>query len=405
MADQAKAQNTLQQVMDLYDKRVMATYARTKVVFERGEGVYLWDADGRRWLDFLAGIAVNGVGHCHPRVVAAIREQASMLLHVSNLYYIRQQAELSDILCRLGGMDKAFICNSGAEANEAAMKIARKRGNAVREGKARIVAAEHSFHGRTLGTLAVTGQEKYQKPFRPLVPDVDIVDWDNIEALEKAVCDDTCAILLEPIQGEGGIRPASDAYLRKARELADKHGALLIFDEVQTGCGRTGTFFAYQGYGITPDIVTTAKTMGGGVPVGACLARGEAANVFQPGDHGTTFGGGPLICAAAKAAVQVIEEEHLMDNATKMGAVLRGRLEELGSKYGAKEVRGRGLMLAVVLDKPVAKDVLNAAFEEGLLVNAIGADVLRLVPPLIVNEGHIEEAIQKLGKAFERVTH
>ncbi len=402
MTTSATQRTSLEGTVAAYAECVMPTYTRFNVVFDRGEGAYLWDTEGRRYLDFLAGIAVNGVGHCHPRVVRAIQEQAAKLMHVSNLYYISQQAELAEILCRLGGMDKVFLANSGAEANEAALKIARKHGKSISESKTGLVGAEGSFHGRTLGTLTLTGQEKYQKPYAPLVPSARIVPWNDIGALEEAVSEDTCGIILEPIQGEGGIRPASDEYLAAARRMADRHQALLIFDEVQTGCGRTGSFFAWQGYGIVPDVLTTAKAMGGGFPIGACLARGAAAEVFQPGDHGTTYGGGPLACAAAIAALRTIEDEGLTSRASEMGLLLKSRLEDLGRRRGAVEVRGKGLMLAMVLKDPVARDVLHTAFEEGLLINAIGSDVLRFLPPLIITQEQIDECVGLLDKAFDR---
>ncbi|BCW97679.1 MAG: acetylornithine aminotransferase [Armatimonadota bacterium] len=403
MQETTLTRGNLEETQEAYQKHIMATYARFPVVFERGEGPYLWSTDGRRYLDFLAGIAVNAVGHCHPRVVEAIQHQAARLIHVSNLYLISQQAELAQTLCRLSGMEKAFFANSGAEANEAAIKIARKFGRSIRDDKTALVGAEGSFHGRTLGALSLTGQEKYQKPYEPLVPNCSIVPWNNIGALEAAVSDRTCAIVLEPVQGEGGVRPADPEYLQAARDLADRYDALLIFDEVQTGCGRTGTFFAFQGYGVTPDILTVAKAMGGGFPIGGCLARGRAAEVFQPGDHGTTYGGGPLACAAALAALEVIEQEGLADNARKMGRLLEEGLRSLNPPCGVREVRGKGLMLAMVLEQPVARDVLNAAFEEGLLINAIGTDVLRFLPPLIIGEDHISECLELLKKAFARI--
>lgn len=394
--------NRLQATQNTYEEHVMRTYARYPVVFERGEGVYLWDTDGRRYLDFLSGIAVNGVGHCHPRVVQAVQQQAEKLLHVSNLYYIEQQAELASILCRLSGMDRAFFANSGAEANEAALKIARKLGSSRSDRKTGIIAAESSFHGRTLGTLAVTGQEKYQKPYRPLIGDVSIVPFNDIDALSAAVTADTCAIILEPIQGEGGVRPASQEYLEKARALADANQALLIFDEVQTGCGRTGNYYAFQGYGVTPDILTTAKAMGGGFPIGACLARGEAADVFQPGDHGTTYGGGPLACAASVAALRALEEDRLEQNASTMGAILQEKLLGLCMTWGHREVRGRGLMLALVLNNGKAREIVQAAFDNGLIINAIGPDVIRFLPPLIINEQHIQECINTLEDCIQK---
>lgn len=396
-------QTELDHTIELYQQHVMTTYGRARVEFERGEGAYLWDSEGRRYLDFLVGIGVNGVGHCHPAVVEAIQKQAARLIHTSNLYYIAQQAEVAEILCRQAGMDKVFLCNSGTEANEAAIKICRKRGRAMRPDKTVLIVAEGSFHGRSYGALSLTAQEKYQTPFAPLVPDVRIVPWNDPQALWDAVDDRACGIFLEPIQGEMGVRPASVEFLQSARQAADEHAALLVFDEIQTGCGRTGDYFAYQGYGVIPDIISIAKAMGGGVPIGACAARGEAAEILQPGDHGTTYGGGPLACSAAAAALRVIENEDLPGNARRMGATFREGLEALRSKFGHLEVRGRGLMLAMVLAKPVAKDVAGLALEDGLIINAIGADVLRFLPPLIITQEHITEALQKLNRALESV--
>ncbi len=400
MTDSTETSAKVSEVAGLYEKYVMATYGRFPVVFERGEGVYLWDTDGRRYLDFLSGFAVNGVGHCHPKVVEAVQRQCAKLMHVSNLYLIEQQAELAQALCKMTGMEKAFLANSGAEANEAALKIARKLGNAASPDKTWIVAAANSFHGRTLGTLAITGQEKYQKPYIPLVPNVTLIPYNDTAALEAAVDDKTCAVILEPIQGEGGVFPAAPEFLRAAREAADRHRALLIFDEIQTGCGRTGEFLACQAYGVVPDIVTLAKTMGGGFPIAACLARGRAAEAFMPGDHGTTFGGGPLACAAALAAVRAIESEGLCARAREMGHAVRGGLEALKAKLGCGEVRGMGLMQALVLGSPAARDVVQAAFRKGLLANAVGPNIIRLLPPLVVNQQQVDEGIEILDSAI-----
>ncbi len=400
MADSTQTSAKVSEVTGLYDRYVMATYGRFPVVFERGQGVYLWDTDGRRYLDFLAGIAVNGVGHCHPKVVEAVQRQCAKLMHVSNLYLIEQQAELAQALCGMCGMEKAFFANSGAEANEAALKIARKLGNAASPDKTWIVAAVNSFHGRTLGTLAITGQEKYQKPYVPLVPDVTLIPYNDTAALEAAVDDRTCAVILEPVQGEGGVLPAAPEFLRAAREAADRHGALMILDEIQSGRGRTGEFLACQAYGVVPDIVTLAKTMGGGFPIAACLARGKAAEAFVPGDHGTTFGGGPLACAAALAAVRAIESEGLSARAREMGAAVQSGLEALKAKHGGVEVRGMGLMQALVLGSPVARDVVQAAFRKGLLANAVGPGIVRLLPPLVVNQQQIDEGMEILDSAI-----
>lgn len=399
----AMEQTHIEQTIQLYERYVMTTYGRQRVEFERGEGAYLWDSEGRRYLDFLAGIAVNGVGHCHPKVVEAVQRQAARLMHTSNLYYVSEQAQLAEILCRQAGMDKAFFGNSGTEANEAAIKICRKHARATSGDKTVLIAAEGSFHGRTYGGLSLTAQPKYQTPFSPLVPDVKIVPWNDPDALAQAADECTCGIFLEPIQGEMGVRPASQAFLEAARSAADKAGALLVFDEIQTGCGRTGDYFAFQGYGVTPDIITVAKALGGGVPIGACVARGVAADTLVPGDHGTTFGGGPLACSAGIAALKVIEEEDLPGNARAMGAAFREGLEKLKEKFRHREVRGKGLMLGMELGKPVARDVLAAAMDEGLIINAVGTDVLRFLPPLIITKADVEEALEKLERALEKV--
>ncbi|MEI6914280.1 MAG: acetylornithine transaminase [Armatimonadota bacterium] len=393
----------LETTQQLYDQYVMTTYGRAGVVFERGEGAYLWDSGGRCFLDFLAGIAVNGLGHCHPKVVKAIQDQAAKLIHISNLYLVKQQGELASILCRQAGMEKAFFCNSGTEANEAALKIARKHGKSVSPTKTGLVAAEGSFHGRSMGALSVTAQPKYQAPFEPLIPGVSLAAWNDPSALRAVVGPDTCAIILEPIQGEMGVRPASQEFIETARHLANKFEAFLIFDEIQTGNGRTGNYFAWQSYGIMPDILTTAKAMGGGIPIGACMAHGVAAAVFQPGDHGTTYGGGPLACATAIAALSALDEENLLNNTIDMGFAFESGLNSLCAKFQHAEVRGSGLMLGMELNRPIAKDILKAAYDEGLLINAVGDNVLRFLPPLIIKQAQVDEALAKLEAAFRKV--
>lgn len=376
---------------------VMHTYARLPVTFVRGQGARLWDADGKEYLDFLAGIAVNGVGHCHPNVVRAIQEQAATLIHTSNLYHTAPQAALADKLAQISAFDRAFFCNSGAEANEAALKIARKWGKAKGgERKFHIVTAERSFHGRTMATVTATAQPKYQAPFTPLVPGFAYVPFNDIAALESAVTEEICAVLLEPIQGEGGVYPAHQKYLEAARDLCDKHGALLIFDEVQTGVGRTGKWWAYEHFGVVPDIMTLAKSLGGGVPIGACLARGDAAETFVPGDHGSTFAGNPLAASAALAVLQTVEDEHLLANAHAMGAYFVQRLREAPTGDKIAEVRGLGLMLGVELKAPDARRVQSEALERGLILNAIGDHILRLLPPLIINKADIDQAMDVL---------
>lgn len=378
------------------DECVMTTYTRLPVMFVRGQGVKLWDNDGREYLDFLGGLAVNGLGHCHPKVVRALQEQASTLLHVSNLYLTGPQAKLAKKLTDISDFDRVFFCNSGAEANEAAIKIARKFGKRASESKFKIITAERSFHGRTIATVTATGQPKYQAPFTPVLPGVEYVPYDDIDALEAAVDDDVCAVMLEPIQGEGGVYAASNAYLEAARAICDKHGALLIFDEVQTGMGRTGKWWSYQHTSIVPDVMTSAKTLGGGVPIGACLARGAAASTLVPGDHGSTFAGNPLAASAAIAVIEAIEEDHLIANAHAMGAYLTRRLADaLGGKV--REIRGQGLMIGVELVEPNAKKVQTEALAKGLIVNAIGDSILRLLPPLIVNKTDVDKAVEILN--------
>ncbi len=376
----------------------MHTYARLPVTFVRGQGAQLWDSDGREYLDFLAGISVNGVGHCHPRVVQALQEQVATLMHTSNLYHTAPQAELAARLCALSDMERVFLCNSGAEANEAAIKIARKHGKAVGgEGKFHIVTATQSFHGRTLATVTATGQPKYQAPFAPVVPGFSYVPFNDVDTLQAAVTDDTCALLLEPVQGESGVWPADPAFLQAARSLCDARGALLIFDEVQTGMGRTGTWWAYQQYGVVPDVMTLAKSLGGGFPIGACLARGAAAEVFVPGDHGSTFAGNPLACRASLAVLDTMEQEHLVANAHAMGAYFARRLQELAHAGKLTDIRARGLMVGVTLAAPDAKRVQADALERGLILNAIGDSILRFLPPLIITRADVDKAMDVLA--------
>ena len=385
------------EIMALDDANIMHTYARLPVTFVRGLGATLWDADGKEYLDYLAGIAVNGVGHCHPRVVQAIQEQAATLIHTSNLYHTVPQARLAAKLVSISEFERVFFCNSGAEANEAAIKIARKHGKVMGgEGKFGIVTANRSFHGRTLATVTATAQPKYQAPFTPLPAGFHYVPYNDIAALEAAVTDQTCAVLLEPIQGEGGVYPAHKPYLEAARALCDKHGALLMFDEVQTGVGRTGRWWAYEHYGVVPDVMTLAKSLGGGVPIGACLARGAAAETLVPGDHGSTFAGNPLAARAALAVLETVEEEHLLANAHAMGEYLVHRLNEPVLRDKIADIRAVGLMIGVELREPIAKRVQKDALERGLILNAIGDTVLRLLPPLIITQADIDRAMEIL---------
>jgi len=377
---------------------LMQTYRRAPVAFVEGNGVRIRDADGREYLDFVAGIAVNSLGHNHPRLVQAVQEQAARLLHCSNLYHIPPQAEVAKLLVEHSPFDRAFFCNSGAEANEAAIKLARKFAR-IHHGPERygIITATNSFHGRTLATLAATGQEKYRKGFEPLPPGFKEVPFNDLKALEEAVDGSTCAVLLEPIQGEGGVIPATREYLQGARALCNREGLLLILDEVQTGIGRTGKLFAFEHYGVIPDIVTLAKGLGGGVPIGAVLAKEAVAAAFHPGDHGSTFGGNPLSCAASLAVLRTILEDGLLEHVATTGEYLLRRLRELQERSQVVlDVRGIGLMVAVELAVDAAP-VVEACMTRGLLVNPVQPKVLRLVPPLIVTREDVDEAVEILG--------
>lgn len=393
---------TNQQWIDRSDKVIMKTYGRYPIVPVRGEGCRLWDADGNEYLDFLAGVAVNNLGHCHPQVVKAIQDQAATLIHCSNYYQIPQQIELAELLCNISFADKAFFCNSGAEANEAAIKLARKysREKFSPERYAIITAAE-SFHGRTMATVSATGQEKVQRFFDPLLHGFSHVAFNDLEALEGAISPQTCAIMLEPVQGEGGINIPTTAYMQGVRELCDRHQLLLVLDEVQVGMGRTGKMFAHEHFGITPDIMTLAKALAGGAPIGTMLARDEVAASFTPGTHGSTFGGNPLVTAAAVATIRAIQEEGLLNRAEEMGEYLHGELESLGAKYPfVKEVRGIGLMIGMSLTIP-GGDIVKMGHQRGLLLNVTHDTVLRFVPPLTVSKQEVNQMIQILDGIFK----
>ena len=386
------------EIKHLDDTYLLHVYARLPITLVRGQGTRVWDANGKEYLDFLAGIAVNCLGHCPPKVVQAIQEQSATLMHTAGYYYTAPVARLAEKLTKIAGMERVFFGNSGAEANECAIKIARKYAKSHGgPSKFGIVAAQKSFHGRTMATVTATGQPKYSEPFAPVVQGFTHVPFNDIAALEAAVTDDTCAVLLEPIQGEGGVYPAHKPYLEAARALCDKRHALLIFDEVQTGIGRTGKWFAYEHYGVVPDILTSAKALGGGFPIGACLARGEAAETLVPGDHGSTYGGNPLACAASLAVLETIEEEHLLANAHAMGAYFVHRLNEAPFRNKIADLRAVGLMLGIELAAPDAKRVLMAAMERGLLLSAIGDHTLRVVPPLNVTQAEIDQALDILA--------
>ena len=383
----------------------MNTYKPLPVAFARGEGAWLWDTNGKRYLDALAGIAVSGLGHAHPRLVKAIAEQAGKIIHTSNLVEVPEQAELAEKLCKLSGMDNAFFCNSGAEANECAIKIARLYGHQRGIDNPQIIVMERAWHGRTLATLAATGSRKAQAGFEPLVTGFIRVPYNDIEAIRQIATNnhDVVAVLSEALQGEGGIVPARIEYLLALRKLCDEKQWLLMIDEVQSGIGRTGKWFCFQHAGIIPDVMPLAKGLGSGVPIGACLAHGVAAQVFKPGNHGTTFGGGPLVSVAALTTLRVMEEDGLLENATRMGEIIRnGFKQALAGVSGVRDIRGQGLMMGIELDRPCG-DLVNSALENGLLINVTADTVIRLLPPLIIKPAQavqIVEILAALIKAF-----
>lgn len=384
------------------ERDYMPVFARYKIVLERGEGVYAYDTQGKRYIDFLGGIAVNVLGHNHKSLVKAVSEQASKMIHCSNLYYTEVQADAAEMLTKLSGLGKVFFANSGAEANEGAIKLARKYAHNIDADKSQIITANHSFHGRTLATLTATAQPKYQEGFGPLPGGFDYVDYGDIDALEKLMSDKTCAVMLETIQGEGGIHVPPRDYLKQVRTLCDKYNAVLILDEIQCGMGRTGKFFAYENFGIVPDIVTLAKGLAGGVPIGAFIASDKIAGAFHPGDHGSTFGGNPLACAAAVAVLEELTNGGVMKNVSDVGDYFKGKLAALKEKYPAliKEVRGMGLMLGAELTKP-GRDIANDCLKDGVIINCTADKVLRFVPPLIATKEHVDEVCDCLDKVLK----
>ncbi len=383
------------------ERHVMTTYGRYPLVPVKGRGCRMWDADGKEYLDFLAGVAVNNLGHCHPRVVTAIKEQAYKLLHCSNFYHIPQQIELAELLCAHSFADRVFFCNSGAEANEAAIKLARKQSFEKHgEGRFEVITALASFHGRTLGTISATGQEKVRSGFAPTLPGFRYVPFGDLAVLQAAVTPATCAIMLEPVQGEGGVNVPPPDYLAAVRQLCDEKGLLLIFDEVQVGCGRTGTLFAYEQAGVVPDIMTLAKALAGGPPIGAMLTREELADALGPGTHGSTFGGNPLMAAAALASVRTLIDDGVLENCRTSGAYLFQTLDELCQRYPfAREVRGQGLILGLELEIE-GGEIVKRCLEKGLLINCTVGKVLRFLPPLIVTPAEIDEAMAILDEVL-----
>ena len=394
---------TTAEIKEMATEYVMNTYGERDLAFVRGEGPYLWDADGKKYLDFLGGLAVNGLGHCHPNVVAAIREQAGKLLHVSNLYYIEPQVKLAKLLIDNSELDQCFFCNSGAEANEAAIKLARKYATDQGNSHAHeIITMENSFHGRTMATVTATAQTKYHVGFEPMLPGFAYVPFDDLEATQAAVNENTCAILVEAIQSEGGVNVPSEDYIQGLRSICDAHGLLLILDEVQTAMGRLGTFYGYQSYGVVPDILTMAKSLGGGVPIGAMLAKKHIADSFVPGTHAATFGGNPLVTAAACASIQTIFDENLAANAIEMGNYLAYEISQLKDKFPIEEVRGKGLLRGLVMSVD-AKPLAAKCADNGLITICTNDYVIRFLPPLNITIDHVDEAVAILKKSMAEV--
>src|SRR6266849_6060733 len=382
---------------------LIQTYDRYPVAIERGKGVFLYDLEGKRYLDFVAGLGVNALGHAHPRIVKVIREQAARVIHLSNLYYNEFQGLLAEKLCRLSGLQRAFFSNSGTEAIEGSIKLARLAGHRIGgQAKSQLVGLEGSYHGRTFGAMSLTGQDKYRKGFEPLLENVKFVPRNDIQALNAAVDDNTCAIVLEPIFGEGGIYECSVEFLHECRALADRHRAALIFDEIQCGLGRTGTIFAFQTFGVTPDIVAIAKPIAAGLPLGAFLAKEELASSISAGQHGTTFGGGPLACRVALEYLAIVEDEKLLENVSQVGGYLQAQLKALAEKHAAaQEVRGRGLILGLQLAIP-ARPVVEEALAEGVLFNSTQDTVLRFLPPFLLEEKHVDKGMRVLKKLLRK---
>jgi len=395
---------SLSSVIRAEQKLLLPTYDRHKILFTRGRGVYLWDSEGKRYLDFLSGIGVNALGHAHPAIQKVLKQQAGKLIHTSNLFYHEYQAELAKRLTKISGLDRAFFCNSGTEAWEGALKLARayaqEHNSNGHKAKWRLLALENSFHGRTFGSLATTGQAKYRRPFAPMMPGVNFVAFNDVQDLKRQFDGSVCAICMETIQGEGGINPVSQEFFQLARDLTNKSGALLLVDEIQSGLGRTGKYFAYQHYGITPDIATVAKPLAAGLPLGALLTTNRVATGMHPGMHGTTFGGGPLACAVAIEFLRQLDG--LLGHVSKLGKYFLAQLQELQAKHTAvKAARGMGLMLAIDIDSgDTAKAIVGQLLEQGILINRTHDTVLRFLPPYIIEKKHVDEVIRALDRAL-----
>jgi len=388
------------EIIEQAERVIAATYKRPPIVIEKGKGCRVWDTEGKSYLDFVAGVAVCSLGHAHPRIAKALCSQADILFHVSNLYYTIPQVELASRLVENSFADRVFFCNSGAEANEAAIKLARKYFKDKGEnGRYRIISMEKSFHGRTMATLSATGQDKIKKGYDPILEGFDFVRYNDVEALAGMITPLTCAVILEPIQGEGGVHVPGSEYLREVRKLCDKSGALLIFDEIQTGMGRTGKLFAYEHSGVEPDIMTLAKALGNGLPIGAMLAKEHVASAFVHGSHATTFGGTPVITSAALEVLKVLSEEKIIDRCDKTGAYFMERLLWLKSRHRSiLDVRGKGLLIGMELDNEEGENLVNKCLERGFLINCIQGRIIRFVPPLIISKGEIDELITCLDE-------
>jgi predicted acetylornithine/succinylornithine family transaminase len=395
-----------QTLMLLSEKYVAHTYTRYPLLLVRGKGSRVWDLEGEEYLDFVSGLGVCSLGHCHPKVIRAIQDQAEKLIHVSNLYYIEPQIQLASLLCKHSFADKVFFCNSGAEANEGAFKLARKYAK-EKMGKARyeIITMERSFHGRTLATLTATGQEKFHKGYEPLMPGFKYIPFNDLRAVKNSVDSKTCAVMLEPIQGEGGVNCPSEGYLKALREICDEKGVLLIFDEVQVGMGRTGKLFAYEHDGVEPDMLTLAKSLAGGVPIGALLIRKGIEESFKPGDHASTFGGNPLATAAGVAALTTMLEEGILENCQKVGDYFLSRLDEIKGKFPfVKEVRGKGLILGIEL-KTDGSSIVKEMLKKKILINCTMGNVLRFLPPLIITQEEVDRVVKALDEVFAGIAH
>jgi len=388
------------EIIDKAEKVIAATYKRPPVVIEKGKGCMVWDTEGKPYIDFVAGVAVCSLGHAHPRVVKALCTQAYLLFHISNLYYTIPQVELASWLVENSFADRVFFCNSGAEANEAAIKLARKYFKDKGEkSRYRIISMEQSFHGRTMATLSATGQDKIKMGYDPVLEGFDFVPFNDPEALAEMIGPSTCAVILEPVQGEGGVRVPGSGYMKEVRKLCDKSGVLLIFDEIQTGIGRTGKLFAYQHFDVEPDIMTLAKALGNGLPIGAMLAKEHVASAFVHGSHATTFGGTPLVTAAALEVLKVLSEENIIDNCDKMGAYFKERLLWLKSRHSSiLDVRGIGLLIGMELEKEEGGNLVNKCLERGFLINCIQGKIIRFVPPLIISKEEIDALIMCLDE-------